>query len=63
MITKGIWGGAVLGRDGKPVQEATFECSWVDIICVENGKIANVETFFDTAAMQKAFAAAKVACA
>lgn len=63
VITKGIWGGVVLGKDGKPVQDASFECSWVDIFGVESGRIANVESFFDTAAIQKAFGAAKVASA
>ena len=61
VITKGIWEGTVLGKDGNPVQNAKFECSWVDILYVENGKIASVESVFDTAAIQKAFDAAKVA--
>lgn len=61
VITKGIWGGIVLGKDGNPVQDASFECSWVDIFNVENGRIANVESFFDTAAILKAFSIAKVA--
>ena len=59
-ITRGIWGGTVLGKNGRPVPDAMFECKWVDILCVENGKIASVDSFFDTAAIQNAFAAAKV---
>lgn len=59
VITRGIWGGTVLGKDGRPVPDAKFECKWVDIFCVKNGKIASVDSFFDTAAIQQAFAAAK----
>lgn len=42
------------------MQDASFECNWVDIFGVESGRIANVESFFDTAPIQKALSAAKV---
>lgn len=58
LITRGSWGGTVLGRDTKPVSGAFFECRWVDVFVVKNGKIAEVESFFDTATIGKAFAAA-----
>lgn len=59
LITRGSWGGSVLGKDAKPVQNAFFECRWVDVFVVKQGKIAEVESFFDTAAIQKAFSAAR----
>ena len=58
LITRGSWGGTVLGRNAKPVLGAFFECRWVDVFVVKNGKIAEVESFFDTATIQKAFSAA-----
>lgn len=59
LITRGSWGGTVLGKDAKPAPGAFFECRWVDVFCIEDGKIASVESFFDTAAISKAFAASK----
>ena len=59
LITRGSWGGTVLGKDAKPASGAFFECRWVDVFIVKDGKIAEVESFFDTAAIQKAFLAAK----
>ena len=49
-----------MGKDAKPVAGAFFECRWVDVFVVKHGKIAEVESFFDTAAIQKAFAVAKL---